>query len=125
MALADGISFTAASSGTGSFVFSAARSSFLTPAQAVTNGTLVNGQTVSYLAQDSLTSPTQREWGIGTFNSSTNTVARTIVLGTQNAGTAGTGSALNFSVAPIVSLTVLAEDLAPSFAVLQKNLGGL
>lgn len=113
MALADGISFAAASGGTGSFVFAAARPSFLTLAQAVTLGELADGQTVSYLAQDSLTTPTQREWGHGTFSASGNLVARTTVLGTVNSnGVAGSASPLSFSVPPVVSLTVLAEDIS-------------
>jgi hypothetical protein len=107
--LVDGVSFTAASGGTGTFVFGSSRSSFLTLAQANANGVLVNGQTVSYLAQDSLSNPTQREWGHGTYSSGGNSIARTTVLG----GTSGPGSAVSFSVAPIVSLTALAEDLAP------------
>jgi len=105
--LVDGVSFTAASSGTGSFVFGSSRASFRTLAQAVTDGSLVDGQTVAYLAQDSLSNPTQREWGHGTYTNSTLTVARTTILGTHAGGT----SAVNFSVAPIVSLTALAEDL--------------
>ena len=108
MALADGISFQAQSVGVGSFVFGTARASFLTLAQAVTAGELTDGQTVSYLAQDSLSVPTQREWGHGTFTAATNTIARTAVLGNN----LGTTAKINFVAAPIVSLTVLAEDFA-------------
>jgi hypothetical protein len=104
----DGVSFTAASSGTGSFVVGSSRPSFRTPAQAVTDGSLVDGQTVSYLAQDSLASPTQREWGHGTFTAATSTVARTTVLGTGAGGT----TTVNFTVPPIVSLTALGEDFS-------------
>jgi hypothetical protein len=108
MSLADGVSFLAASPGTGTFAFGSSRASFLTLAQAVSDGELVNGQIVSYLAQDSATSPTQREWGHGTFSSAgSGSIARSTILG----GSAGPGTAVNFSVAPIVSLTVLAEDL--------------
>ena len=89
MALADGVSFTAASAGTGTFVFASARNSFLTPAQAVSDGELIDGQTVSYLAQDSLSAPTQREWGHGTFSQSGNSVARTSVLGGTNGTSCG------------------------------------
>jgi hypothetical protein len=107
MALADGVSFVAASSGTGTFVYSSSRASFLTLAQAVTDGELTNGQTVSYLAVDSVSAPTQREWGYGTFSSSgSGSIARTTVLG----GSAGPGTKVNFSVAPVVSLTALAKD---------------
>lgn len=107
MPLADGISFSSASGGTGTFVYVASRSSFRTLAQAVTDGDLTDGQIVSYLAQDSLTNPTQREWGHGTFSASGNSVARTTVFG----GTSGAGHLVNFIAPPIVSLTVLAEDL--------------
>lgn len=112
MALADGVSFVAASSGTGTFVYGSARPSFLTPAQAQSAGELTDGELVSYLAQNSATAPTQREWGRGTYSVSGNSIARTTVLGTVNVGTPGTGSPLNFNVAPIVSLTLLAEDIA-------------
>jgi len=107
MALADGVSFQAASSGTGTFVFGSARNSFLTLAQAQSAGELTDGQTVSYLAQDSLTAPTQREWGHGTYSQAGNSVARTTVLGNS----LGTTAKVNFSTAPYVSLTVLAEDI--------------
>src|SRR5215472_9002967 len=107
MALADGVSFQAASGGTGSFVFSLSRNSFLTPAQGVTLGELTDGATYSYLAQDSLSSPTQREWGRAVFTAATSTFARTSVLGTVNNGVSGSGSKLNFSQPPIVSLTAL------------------
>jgi hypothetical protein len=108
MALVDGVSFVAAAAGTGTFAFGSSRPSFLTLAQAVTDGELANGQTVSYLAQDSITAPTQREWGHGTFSSAgSGSIARTTVLGNS----LGTTSAINFTVPPIVSLTVLAEDL--------------
>lgn len=107
VALADGVSFSAASSGLGSFSFSGAQPSFLTLAQAVTAGALANGQIVSYVAQDSVTAPTQREWGHGTFSAAgSGSIARTTVLGSTSAG-----AKVNFSVAPIVSLTLLAEDV--------------
>jgi len=111
MSLADGISFQAASAGTGPFVFSQTRNSFLTPAQGVTLGELTNGATYSYLAQDSLSSPTQREWGRAVFTSSTSSFARTSILGSVNNGVAGSGSAINFTAAPVVSLTALASDV--------------
>lgn len=112
MSLADGISFQAASAGAGTFVFGSARASFLTLAQGVSTGELTDGQTVSYLAQDSLSSPIQREWGHGTFSAGGNSIARTTVLVTVNGNTPATGSALNFATAPYVSLTVLAEDIS-------------
>ena len=114
MSLADGVSFIASSSGNGTFVSGMSRPSFLTLAQAVTNGELVDGQTVSYLAQDSLSDPTQREWGYGTFTAVSNSITRTTVLGTVSSNTAGSSSPLNFSVPPTVSLTALAEDISPT-----------
>jgi hypothetical protein len=105
--LADGISFIANSTGTGTFIFGSPRPSFLTTAQGLANGVLADGQIVSYLAQDSLTNPTQREWGHGTFSSSGNSIARTKVLG----GSAGPGVAVNFAIPPTISLTALAEDI--------------
>jgi hypothetical protein len=105
--LVDGVSFIAASSGTVTFVFGSSRASFLTLAQANTNGVLADGQTVSYLAQDSLSAPTQREWGHGTYSLAGNSVARTTPLG----GTAGVATLVSFTVPPVVSLTALAEDI--------------
>lgn len=120
MRLSDAVSFTATSAGTGDFVYGTARASFLTPAQAVTNGELADGDLVPYLAQDSLTSPTQREWGHATFTAATNTFARTTVLGSVSAGTNST-SACSFSTAPVVSLTALAEDLLCYTATVPTN----
>jgi hypothetical protein len=104
--LVDAVSFVANAAGAGAFVFGAARPSFRTPTQAA----LIDGVSYSYLAQDSLSSPTQREWGTGTYSQSGNSLARTTVLGTVNNGVSGSGSALSFSVAPIVSLTALAAE---------------
>jgi hypothetical protein len=114
--LADAISYTAASAGAGPlFAFGLSRPSFLTLAQGVSTGELYNGCTVRYLAQDTLGSPTQREFGYGTFCSDgSGYVLRTQVLG----GSAGPGVKVNFSVAPIVSLTVLAEDLQDSILLI-------
>lgn len=111
MALTDGVSFTAAQGTTADFVFGSARASFLTPGQAVTNATLTSGQTVSYLAQDSLTAPTQREWGHGTFTAASSSITRATINGAVNAGVGGT-TAISFNVAPIVSLTALATDIS-------------
>jgi hypothetical protein len=106
MSLADGVSFIAASAGTGTFVLGTSRNSFLDLTDAVTDDELVDGQQVSYLAFDSPTTPTQREWGHGTFSAGSNSISRDTVLG----GTAGPGTPVDFSVAPYVSLCVLAED---------------
>jgi hypothetical protein len=125
MPLADGVSFVAASSGTGTFVFGSSRSSYLTLAQGVSDGELVNGQVVSYVAVDNPYSPTQREWGHGVFSSSgSGSITRAVILG----GTAGPSVAVNFSVAPSVFLTVLAEDLPPppvSVAITSAQILGL
>ena len=118
MALADGVSFIAASTGIGTFVFGTARPSLLSLAQAVSDGELVDGQQVSYVAQDSLSAPTQREWGHGAFSASgSGSIARTTILG----GTAGPGTAVNFSIPPIVSLTVLASDFGRSLLIADAN----
>lgn len=113
---ADGVSFVAASAGTGAFVQGTTRPSFYDLVAAVAHGELVDGDTVPYLAQDSAT-PTQREWGYGTFTASTHTIARTTILG----GSAGPGVAVNFTQPPIVSLTALAEDLSAFRAKLTGN----
>jgi hypothetical protein len=112
MPLADGVSFIAASAGTGAFAYGSSRASFMDLAQAVTAGELVDGQTVSYLAQDSLSAPTQREWGRGTFHAAGGgSITRTSPFVTVNGNTVATGTPLNFTTAPYVSPTVLAEDL--------------
>lgn len=111
MALADGVSFQAAAAGTGSFTLGAARASFLTIVQAIAAGEIVDGQSgIPYLAQDSLSAPTQREWGHGTAHAD-GSFTRTTPLVTVNGSTVATGTPLNFSVAPFVSFTVLSEDL--------------
>lgn len=112
MALADGISFNAASGGTGAFVYDTARSSFYTPAQGVSEGELVDGIEYSYLAQDSLTAPTQREWGVATFNAGASSFVRTIIRGgISNGMVSGPNVPVDFLVPPIISLTLLAEDV--------------
>lgn len=110
MSLADGVSFFAASSGTGPFVFSGSRPSFRTPAQAKADGALFDGGTYSYLAQDSLVSPTQREWGHAVFTALTNTFTRTPLGGIDNGVDTAT-SPVPFKIAPLVSLSLLAEDV--------------
>jgi hypothetical protein len=113
MSLVDAVSFFAASSGTGSFVYGSARPSFLTLAQASTAtglGVLFDGQTVSYLAQDSQNNPTQREWGFGTYTAGSSSISRATIRGAVNAGVSGS-TALGFPASPMVSLTALAEDV--------------
>lgn len=110
---ADAVGFTAKSAGTGPFVFGSARASFRTLAQAQAAGDLTDGQVVSYLAQDSATAPTQRAWSNqGVYQASTNSIIRSASEHwVNNNGTTGTGL-LAFAVVPIVSLTLLAEDIA-------------
>jgi len=104
----DAISFIASATGTGDFTFGSARTSYQTLAQAVTAGDLVDQQWVSYSAVDSLFNPTQREWGQGIFSSAGNgSIARTSVFG----GTSGAGTLVNFTTAPTVAITILAEDV--------------
>jgi hypothetical protein len=105
--LVDGVSYVASSAGTGDFVYGSARASFISLAQAVSNGTLVDGDTVAYLAVDNPITPTQREWGLGTFSATANSIARTTVLG----GTAGPGTPVNFTVPPVVWTTFLQESM--------------
>lgn len=107
---ADAVAFVAASSGTGSFVYSAAVSSYRTPAQANSDGDLVDQKTYSYFAVDSTSAPTQREWGHTVYTQSSNTFTR-VVLGGVSSGSDTTTSPVNFTVAPSVFLTALGEDL--------------
>src|SRR5215469_4189844 len=111
MVLVNAVSFTAASAGTGTFAFAIARSSFRTPAQAVAQGDLANGQLVSYHAQDFVQAPTQRAWGHGTYNAGT--VTRDPNEEWSSLGSAGTGP-LNFAVPPVVSFDALASDIVSS-----------
>jgi hypothetical protein len=104
----DAVSFVATSSGTVDFVYGGSRTSFANLTSAVTAGDLVDGQWVSYTAVDSLFNPTQREFGQGIFSAAgSGTIARTNPLG----GTSGAGTKVNFGTPPIVSLTILAEDV--------------
>jgi hypothetical protein len=115
MVLVNAVSFTAASAGTGTFVFAIARSSFRTPAQAVAQGDLVNGQTVSYHAQDAVQAPTQRAWGRGIYTGGTVTRDPNEEWVTSGGGT-GTGP-LNFLIAPVVSFDALAQDISSAGGV--------
>lgn len=111
--LVNGCSFVARSGGNGSFVFGSARLSWLTPAQAVAQGQLSDGQTVAYVAQDTVIIPTQRAWGHGVFSAASNTIARDVSEKWSSKGATGTGP-LDFQSPPIVLLTVLASDIVPS-----------
>jgi hypothetical protein len=96
----DGCVFTAASAGTGSFVVSAALLGWLTPAQA----SAVNGATYRYRAYS--TDLTQWEIGTGVYTSGTVTLTRAVVEFSSNAN-----AAVNFTLAPLVALTVFSADL--------------
>ena len=92
--------FAATSGGTGNFVVSTAVTGYQTPAAAgATDGT-----TYRYRAEsDDLT---QWEIGYGVYTSASSTLARTSILASTNAG-----SAVNFTLAPKVSITLLSVDL--------------
>lgn len=96
----NGCVFTAASAGTGSFVVSAAATGWQTPAQA----SAVNGATYRYRAW----SIDNTEWEIGTgvYTSGTVTLTRALIDSSSNAG-----SAVNFTLAPMVALVDLAADM--------------
>ncbi len=108
--------FTPASSGTGSFVVSAAVQGFMTPAQAGA----VNGGVYKYRAESADLS--QWEVGEGTYTSGTTTLTRTTIL--QNSS--GTTSAINFTAAPNVGIIAAKEDTlaideANSFTIAQQT----
>ncbi len=104
----DAISFIAAAGGTVDFAYGTSRGTFANLTSAVSNSQLVDQQWVSYTAVDSLFIPTQREWGQGIFSAAgSGTIARTNPFG----GTAGANTKVSFSTAPIVSITILAEDV--------------
>jgi hypothetical protein len=109
---ADAVSFVATSSGTVDFVFATGRPSWVTPAQAVSLGNLVDGQIVPYFAQDDPYAPTQREWGLGTYVNASLTVQRTTVQGGVSAGVAtGAGTKVSFGRAPIVSFGPISTNV--------------
>jgi len=93
--------FTAASSGTGSFVVSAAVTGYQTPASA----NAVDGATYRYRAESADLS--QWEVGYGVYTSGTVTLTRATVLFNSSGG----ASAINFTAAPQVAVVLLAEDL--------------
>jgi hypothetical protein len=95
--LALGVRFVATSAGTGSFV----------DATAVTGyrrglGALTTGKTYRYRAESA--SLSEWEWGTGTWNNTTGTLTRTVTF-------SSTGSAVSFTVAPQVSITIEPGDL--------------
>lgn len=98
--------FRAASGGSGDFVVASAETGARTPTEAGAE----NGQTYSYVAESDDRS--QVAFGTGTWNSGTSTLVR----GTEEF--IGSGFAGNFSAAPRVMLTPLAEDFGPQRDVL-------
>jgi hypothetical protein len=92
--------FTAASSGTGNFVYSSAVTGYQSPAAAGA----VNGATYRYRAESA--DLTQWEIGYGAYTTATTTLARTVVL----SNSLGTTAKINFTAAPQVAIVALAED---------------
>lgn len=93
--------FTAASSGTGSFVVSSAVTGYQTPASA----NAVNGATYRYRAESA--DLTQWEVGTGVYTVSGTTLTRTVLFSTNS------NSAVSFTSAPQVAVVELAEDMGP------------
>lgn len=94
----DAVLFQATATGTGSFTVSAALAGYRTPAAAGA----VDGRTYRYRAQNA----TLTEYEVGTATaSSTGTVfSRTVLF-------SSTGSAVNFTTAPIVAITITKADI--------------
>jgi hypothetical protein len=86
--------WTAASSGLGDFVVSAAAQNGYTPAQCLTP-TVVNGATYHYIA----TNGTEHEEGDGAYNTATSTLARTTIRNSSNSH-----AKVTFSAAPVVTM---------------------
>lgn len=104
--LVDRTSFNSLNAGTGQFIFGTQRSSFRSLVQAG----ISDGSLVSYLAQDSLVNTQQAAWGHGVYSAPANTVSRDPSEVWVVGAAAGSGP-LNFTVPPIVSLTLLASDI--------------
>lgn len=106
----DDVGFTAASSGTADFVFSARIAGYNSDADA----NMATGP-VAYRAFTP--GNAQFEIGIGTYTSGTHTITRTTVYynssqtGTKSPGQSGAGTKISFSVAPTVVIVALAQDL--------------
>ena len=117
-AFLDVVNFLPVSSGTVDFVVASAVQGFQTPASAG----VVNGRTYKYRAESADLS--QWEVGEGTYNTSTNTLARTTVL----YNSLGTTAKINFSTIPQVGIVALKSDLisiseANSFTTTQQGQG--
>jgi len=100
---ADVCRFTAASSGTGDFVVSAAVLGYQTPASAQA----VNAAIYKYRAESA--DLTQWECGYGAYTVAGTTLARTTVL----FNSAGTTAKISFTAAPQVAIVAYGEDLDP------------
>jgi hypothetical protein len=102
------VKFTAASGGTGAFVFGAPIIGFRSPV-----GLIPDGTPVSVTAQSS--DNTQWETVHGAWHSASSSISRDLVF-ENSAGTGiaqgGNGSPLNFSSAPIVLIDYLAQDVS-------------
>lgn len=101
MALLDRCIFNPAAGGTADFVVVSAVTGYMTPAQA--GG--IDGATYHYAAQSADLS--QWEVGTGVYTAGTTTLSRATVL----FNSLGTTAKINFSAAPQVFITALAEDL--------------
>lgn len=96
--------FRAGAGGLVGFVASTAIQGWYRP-QDVTTPAIINGGTYHYRAESDDMS--QFESGIGTWNSGTSTLARTLVFQSS-----ATGAAVNFTLPPRVRLVLLAQDVA-------------
>lgn len=105
------VMFRAVSSGTGSFVVSAAVAGYMTPSQ----GDAVNAAVYSYAAE----SDDKLEWeiGTGTYSSGSTTLTRTAIKSSNANAT------VNFTAAPKVALTGLAADFQPASTILDTWAG--
>jgi parallel beta-helix repeat protein len=96
--LALGVKFTPASTGAGSFVYSAAVAGFMAPSAYP----MVNGKTYRYRAESADLS--QWEFGSGVWTSGTGTLTRVVSF-------SSTGGTVSFSTIPQVGITVFPGDV--------------
>jgi hypothetical protein len=113
--LLDVCRFTPIAGGTTDWAYSSAVTGYQSPSAAG----VTNGATYSYRAESSDLS--QWEVGAGTYNTGTNTLARSTVLFNSS----GTTNKISFSAAPQVAIVALAEDILPvtSVAPITNSLG--
>jgi hypothetical protein len=103
--------WTAASSGLGSFVVSAAAQNGYTPAQCLAPA-VVDGLTYHYFATNS----TEHEEGDGVYTVATNTLTRATIRNSS------TGSKVNFTAAPTVTMGgPISTDMGPNPLVLRQT----